>query len=65
MPRQLISIEDQLTQKIQIRVTKDTELKLKKIAKKKLRSKSYVVCQAIDMYLKQLEDTENEARRKT
>jgi predicted DNA-binding protein len=65
MPRQLIPIDDQLTQKIQIRVTKDTELKLKKIAKKKFKSKSYVICQAIDMYLKQLEDRENEAKGKT
>jgi predicted DNA-binding protein len=56
MPRQLIPIENQLTEKSQIRLTKATDNKIRAIAKRKFRSKSSVICEAIDFYLNSLSE---------
>jgi predicted DNA-binding protein len=57
MPRQLIPTENQLTQKIQFRVTEETNTQLQLIAQKKLKSKSYIICEAVEQYLKRFADT--------
>jgi predicted DNA-binding protein len=59
MPRQLIPAEEQLTEKIQFRVTREINTQLQLIAKKKLRSKSYIICEAVEQYLKNLESIDN------
>jgi predicted DNA-binding protein len=56
MPRQLIPIEDQLTAKVQLRLTESTDNRLKADAKKRFRSKSSIIAEAVDLYLKSLDE---------
>ncbi len=56
MPRKLISIENQLIEKIQFRATKAVNERLRAIAKKKLRPKSFVICEALNLYFTVLDE---------
>jgi predicted transcriptional regulator len=56
MPRPLIPIENQLTEQTLMRTTKAVDERLRAIAKKKFKSRNFVINEALNLYFTILDE---------
>jgi predicted transcriptional regulator len=56
MPRPLIPIENQLTERTLVSTTKAVDDRLRAIAKKKFKSRSFVINEALHLYFAVLDE---------